>query len=112
MSETTVALDGVTVELADVRTALDTVAARQGWIVIALGVVALLLAAAVTVGTVAVARFQASDQAIRSAVQDNNQILCPAIRQLASTEPPRTTPAGDAQAEEFARLMRSPEYNC
>lgn len=105
-------LDEVRGEIAGARTSLDRVGDRQWWIVVALGVIAVLLALLTTAVIVATVRFSASDQAIRTAVRNNNQLLCPTIRQLASTDPPRTTAAGRASQEEFARIMRSPEYNC
>lgn len=104
--------DALTLELQGCRDDLTVVARRQGWMLVALTVVAALLAVLAVIGTVAVVRFQARDEAIAAAVRNNNQLLCPTIRQLASTEPPRTTPAGKSSQEEFARLMRSPEYNC
>jgi hypothetical protein len=98
-------VDQLTAELQAVRTSLlivDSRLTRQtrvSWTAIAVGIVVAL-----------VLGFTVVDN--HRSIVANNQLLCPLIGILASTEPPRTTPAGKQMAHEAGGLLRSPAYNC
>lgn len=46
----------------------------------------------------------------RATVKAQTDLLCPSVGILASTEPPRTTPAGREQAEAARRLVDGPAF--
>lgn len=43
-------------------------------------------------------------------IDAQNKVICPAVKILASTDPPRTTPAGQKQAEDAQRVLRGPAF--
>lgn len=48
----------------------------------------------------------------RGLVTTQNDALCPVIRILTSTDPPRTTPAGQAQEARIRAVTERPDYPC
>lgn len=98
-------LTGLAEELANVRTDLQRVTDRQDRVVTT-GVLAIVL------GIVAAAVIGLLVADNQNDIEANNALLCPVIRILAASDPPRSTPAGVVQQARIEAETRRPGYPC
>jgi hypothetical protein len=106
LDDLTASLDRVSAQLAVIGPDLISVKARTQRLartVLVCGVVAALVGAGI------IAALLINRRTIDTATGD---ALCPVIRILTSTEPPRTTPAGQAQEARIRAVTQRPDYPC
>jgi|SRR6187549_2520506 len=105
-------LDELNTNLVALRRDLGVVGRRQdrmtgvGVVLAVIGLIVILLGAA------ALTQLYTSDERIQSRIEQNNQLICPVIGILASTDPPRSTEAGRAAAAKAQGLYRNPQFGC
>lgn len=106
LDELTASLDRVSAQLAVIGPDLIAVKKRTHRLartVLACGIVAGLIGAGIILTLFATRR------GLDTATGD---ALCPVIRILTSTDPPRTTPAGQAQEARIRAVTERPDYPC
>jgi|SRR6187551_1159146 len=103
MIDHTQALRDVDNTLAGIGEQLDDLGRRQSRM-IRIGI------AAIVAGLLSVIAISLLVTSAITAIQAQNAVICPAVGILASTDPPRTTPAGRRQAAEAEKLLRGAAF--
>lgn len=99
------AVDRLTNQFARVEPGLAAVRRR-----LTIVIVSAVVLGAIAFFAVVLIAFQV--RASQTAIDDSIGTMCPVIRILASTDPPRTTPAGRDQVRRILAETQRPDYPC